>query len=172
MEGIWILCRKPTSKAGPTFSLCLQEQRCIYIKNSEQTVAISSAATIAKYYRYFTQEEMLLICANFWLKWIQWILCLFCLEHKTIFLWHSSCVCVHLRWWLIITMQEENYIVFYTMGMGGFWGEWGLAEINCHEMWRAWRIYVAASFDKGHLSSCQLYWLTKEPHSVTFYFSF
>lgn len=59
------------------------ENKCAHhMKNSEQTVTISSAATMVKYYRYFTQEDMLLLCANCWL---QWILRLFCLERNTIF---------------------------------------------------------------------------------------
>lgn len=61
----------------------LFENKCAYhMKNSEQTVTISSAATIVKYYRYFTQEDMLLLCANCWL---QWVLHLFCLDRNTIF---------------------------------------------------------------------------------------
>lgn len=66
--------------------VCVLKNKCAYhIKNSEPTVTISSAATIVKYYIYFTQKNMLLICASCWLQWIQWILCLFCPEHKTIF---------------------------------------------------------------------------------------
>lgn len=57
--------------------VCVFKNKCAYhIKNSEQSVTISSAATTVTYYRYFTQEDMLLICANFWLQWIQWIPCL------------------------------------------------------------------------------------------------
>lgn len=56
--------------------VCVYKNKCAYhIKNSEQNLTISSAATTVNYYWYFTQEDMLLICANFWLQWIQWILC-------------------------------------------------------------------------------------------------
>lgn len=59
------------------------ENECAYhMKNSEETITISSAATIVKYYRYLTQEDMLLLCANCWL---QRILHLFCLEWNTMF---------------------------------------------------------------------------------------
>lgn len=53
-----------------------------HMKNSEQTVTISSAATTVKYHRYLTQEDVLLLHANCWLRWI---LCLFCSEQNTIF---------------------------------------------------------------------------------------
>lgn len=98
--------------------VCVFKNKCAYhIKNSEQSVTISSAATIVNYYRYFTQEDMLLIFANFWLQWIPWILFVL-FRTQAHFLWQSSCVCVHLRWWLIITMQEENYIVITQWGSG------------------------------------------------------
>lgn len=46
--------------------LCFMlENKCAYyIKNSEQIVTISSAATVVRFYSCFTQEDMLLLCAN------------------------------------------------------------------------------------------------------------
>ena len=137
------------------------ENKCAHhMKNSEKAVTISSTATTVKYYRYFTLEDRLLLCANCWL---QWILHLFCLEPNT-----SSGVKVALcvfTWGVGHALPcKRKTTLFLHIWEGG--------ELKCHEMQRAYRICVVASFDKGDVSSHQLYWSTKWPHIVTSYLSF
>lgn len=67
------LCAESQPPRLELLLVCVFKNKCAYhTKNSEQTVTISSASTIVKYYRYLTHENMLLIGANFW---VQWILC-------------------------------------------------------------------------------------------------
>lgn len=165
------MCRKPASKIGTTFGLCVQEQMSISYKKFRADCYYFISCHNSKVLQIFhTGEHVAVLCKL--LTTVNLVNSLFVLfRAQDHFLCHSSCVCVCLRYWLIITMQEENNSVI-TQWEWGVCGEQGLGEINCHATWRAWIIYVAASFDKRHLSSCQLYWLTKQPLSVTFYLSF
>lgn len=109
------------------------ENKCAYhMKNSEQTVTISSAATIVKYYRYFTQEDMPLLCANCWL---QGILHLFCSERNTIF---GVKVAVCLFTWGVC--KRKTTLLLHIRGeQGGIKMPWNVKSLKntcCSFIWQ------------------------------------